>query len=121
MVSPQRILADFGRLYGKDLLVVQAAGGNVSVKTSPLHLAIKASGVRMREMNPSSGWAEADRKQLLAGFGRISGLRSLEARELSYVKLLDRASLTPGRRVSMETGFHVILPENYVLHLHSVG
>lgn len=114
-------MARLGRHFGSDLLAVQAAGGNISVKTSSRRIAIKASGVRLRDMTSASGWAAADRLLIQARLQKIAALTSFRRRESAYAKLLRKASRTAGRRISMETGFHAVLPEQYVLHLHSVA
>src|SRR4051812_18710409 len=108
------------RRFGKDPLRVQAAGGNVSVKTGRDELVIKASGSRLNQMTPSSGWAVADQTLISRSLPKIAAVSSPSRRERSYAGLLGHASKTPGRRVSMETGFHAVLPETYVVHLHSL-
>ena len=118
--SPNRLLAQWGRRYGHDPMLIQAGGGNMSVKTSARRMIIKASGVRLREMTSAFGCAAADPSLIHAKMGGIARLSSYRAQELSYAELLQKACQTPGLRVSMETGFHAIFSDRYVLHLHSV-
>ena len=108
------------RRFGHDPLLVQAAGGNISVKSDPHRMLIKASGVRLSDLNARAGWASGDPDALRRGLTRIRSIRSGRCREKAYASLLGRASKNPPWRVSMEAGFHVAIKERYVAHLHSV-
>src|SRR5260221_13119122 len=99
-------LMRMGRHFGGDPLLVQASGGNVSVKSDEAHIAIKASGARLHEMTPRAGWAMADQNHLAHGLARIPSLKSWKKREGAYVALLKKSSHMPKRHLSMETGFH---------------
>jgi ribulose-5-phosphate 4-epimerase/fuculose-1-phosphate aldolase len=116
-----RKLAKLGERFGHHLTLVQAAGGNISLKRSSSRLTIKASGIRLKEMTPTLGWSEADFPVIRKNLPRISKRTSYKSRELAYANLLQTATRTPGRRVSMEAGFHAILSGQYVIHLHSVA
>jgi len=119
--ASSRLLAELGRRFGWHLTLVQAAGGNISVKKSSSRIVIKSSGVRLCEMTPTFGWAEADYSSINKGLHRILTYPSYSVREHAYGKLLQKSTRTVHRRISMETGFHAILPGRYVLHLHSVS
>jgi len=105
--------------FGKDMLLVQAGGGNVSVKTRD-RLAVKASGIRLGKVSARRGIARADQKKLLAGMAVLGKVPAGTPRELAYVKLLGDAG-TGKWRVSMEAGFHAAIPHTYVAHHHSLA
>ena len=110
-------LASFVRLcrrLGSDTLLAQGGGGNVSLKTGSDEMLITASGGRLAQVGPRRGWARADTQKLRQGMASIGGDRA-------YAKLLARAGLTRGRRISMEAGFHALLPDTCVAHVHSLA
>jgi len=119
--SPLAELVDLCRHLGKDLFLVQAGGGNISVKTGKDSMIIKASGVRLSDVGARRGWAEADAKGLREGLRKIADLASPAGRDRTYAKLLTRVGKTPGWRVSMESGFHALLPDRVVAHVHSLA
>ncbi|MFA6092181.1 MAG: class II aldolase/adducin family protein [Elusimicrobiota bacterium] len=114
-------LLSLARRLGKDPLLVQAAGGNISVKLPSERLLVKASGVRLEELSMKRGIASADLDALRRGLASLESLRSQAARMSAYTRLLTRSGKSPGARVSMETGFHAALSSTYVAHTHSVG
>ena len=94
---------------GADPLLVQAAGGNTSVKRDGV-LWIKASGKLLREAANENIFVPVD----------LAGVREGIER--------DEADPTTGRvlgdtplRPSIETTLHALLPQRVVLHLHSVN
>lgn len=94
---------------------VQGAGGNVSRKIRG-RLAIKASGCRLDRVGEPDTWVECDDSSLRLGI--LGGQISSEERYCEAI-----AQMTRGRtvaRASMETGFHSVLPEEWVLHFHPV-
>jgi ribulose-5-phosphate 4-epimerase/fuculose-1-phosphate aldolase len=119
--SSSRLLAKLGRRFGRHLTLVQAAGGNISIKRDTSRIMIKASGVRLREMTSTFGWAEADYPYITNDLYKILTYSSYNSRERAYTNLLQKATRTPQHRISMETGFHAILPGQYVFHLHSIS
>jgi ribulose-5-phosphate 4-epimerase/fuculose-1-phosphate aldolase len=114
-----RDLVALGRTFAHDRRVIQAAGGNISVKEGRDKLWIKASGVRLRQLTLKRGWALGDRVQIFRGLRHVARVRSSQSREVAYAKLLTRSSRSD-RRVSMEAGFHAVLPQIYLAHLHSL-
>jgi rhamnose utilization protein RhaD (predicted bifunctional aldolase and dehydrogenase) len=94
---------------GADSLLVQAAGGNTSVKRDGV-LWIKASGKFLRAATRENIFVPVDLAGVRAGIER------------------DEADPTAGRvlgdtplRPSIETTLHALLPQRVVLHLHSVN
>ena len=94
---------------GADPQLVQAAGGNTSIKRNGA-LWIKASGKQLRAANTENVFVPLDLAGVRAGVER------------------DEADPTAGRvlgdtalRPSIETTLHALLPHRIVLHLHSVN
>lgn len=104
-----------GAASGPDL--TQGGGGNVSVKTGAERMLVKASGSRLKDLTPASGWA-------LVNYGnikrRIAAGPGGEGEFSDYI----RAQALPVKGVppaspSIETGFHALL-NTAVVHTHSV-
>jgi rhamnose utilization protein RhaD (predicted bifunctional aldolase and dehydrogenase) len=94
---------------GADSLLVQAAGGNTSVKRDGV-LWIKASGKFLRAATRENIFVPVD----LAGVR--TGIERDEA-EPTAGRVLGDTPLRP----SIETTLHALLPQRVVLHLHSVN
>ena len=111
------LLARAGRSAGSGPDLTQGAGGNVSVKVPGGRMLIKASGARLRDVTPTSGYALVDS-------GVIAGrLRRGPAGEDELSDLIKAATLPvdglPPAKPSIETGFHSLL-NSAVVHVHSV-
>ena len=113
---------------GNSLLLVQASGGNNSVKSSAEDvLWIKASGRRLAEVSTKKGGIASLRlsalKELVEQDSTKPKPDGAESRRIFHenaVKQIQAAMLNPGQgRASMETGFHSLLGD-VVLHLHPV-
>jgi ribulose-5-phosphate 4-epimerase/fuculose-1-phosphate aldolase len=108
---------------GNNLLLVQAAGGNNSVKCADSDVMwVKASGVRMASMSREQGFVGvrlSEARRLI----QDRGLRALGRRDAqdAFVQFLQGA-LCNGSvlRPSLEAGFHVCLAQRVILHTHSV-
>jgi rhamnose utilization protein RhaD (predicted bifunctional aldolase and dehydrogenase) len=94
---------------GAEPLLVQAAGGNTSIKRDGA-LWIKASGKQLRAANAENIFVPVD----LAGVR--SGIERDEA-DPTAGQVLGETALRP----SIETTLHALLPQPIVLHLHSVN
>ena len=119
--SALRTLIALSRRLGRDRLLAQAGGGNISVKLGPGSMLIKASGSRLEDVEIKNGWVEADASALRAGLPRLARLKTALARELGYASLVGRAARGPGGRPSMEAGFHAVIPDACVAHVHSAA
>lgn len=100
----------------------QGAGGNVSVKLDNEIMAIKSSGVEIREMNQNHGYSLVNFKKVYEYFlGLPTKInKKIDDRTVSFINdqiinLPNYNSLRP----SIETGFHSVL-KKYVIHSHSV-
>lgn len=95
----------------------QGTGGNISQKIDGL-LWIKASGERLGDVSATRGLAcleiESFTTQLLA-------IQNRPNPEANYSELIKRAAIPGFGRPSMESGFHALLPGEFVFHFHSLA
>ena len=94
---------------GSDPLLVQAAGGNTSIKRDGA-LWIKASGKQLRAAEGGDVFVPVDLAGVRAGIER-------DEADPTAGRVLGDTSLRP----SIETTLHALLPHRVVLHLHSVN
>lgn len=110
-------LADLNRLaasVGGDPALVQAAGGNVSLKCDGI-MWIKASGTWLAQAEAANIMVPLRLAPLLDAFA--SGDPS--ARDC--VAFIDAGLATGALRPSVEATMHAILPESAVIHVHCVS
>ena len=93
---------------GKNILLVQGAGGNSSVKFGDV-LWVKASGTWL---------ADAEDKDIFVPIS-LSGARAALAHGDERMPLAP--GVETGLRASIETSLHALLPQPVVLHVHSVN
>lgn len=92
---------------GADRLIVQAAGGNISLKSEDT-LWIKASGCWMED---------AQKKDIFVPVDLLSLRSNLAHENFDFVpKVVVETRLRP----SIETLFHALIPSRVVLHTHSI-
>jgi rhamnose utilization protein RhaD (predicted bifunctional aldolase and dehydrogenase) len=117
-----RELINISQFAGGDLLLVQGGGGNTSVKSADgARMWIKASGLRLSEVNEGYGYLETDLASLLA-LMRDPALaaRPRAQAHAESVQLIQAATQSDtGLRPSLETTFHAVLGK-VVLHTHPV-
>lgn len=94
---------------GADDSLVQAAGGNTSLKTDDT-LWIKASGVWLSQVMTREGFVAVDRARLLADLAHAPE-RTEDPSAYAHGEAL---------RPSIETTLHALMPHRVVLHVHSV-
>jgi len=117
-----RELIEISHAAGNDEDLVQAGGGNTSVKTERGTMLIKASGTTLGGMAEDRGWVELD----LAAVHQVMNDPALaampdQAREAALVEGLARTRLAgPGERPSVETVVHALLGR-VVIHTHAVA
>jgi rhamnose utilization protein RhaD (predicted bifunctional aldolase and dehydrogenase) len=105
------VLNDLRRMsarVGKNILLVQGAGGNSSVKLDDV-LWVKASGTWL---------ADADDKDIFVPIS-LSGARAALTRDDARMPLAPGANTT--LRASIETSLHALMPHPVVLHVHAVN
>lgn len=108
-------LIKISRLYGKDNRFVIAGGGNTSYKNFE-KIWVKASGSALATID-EEGFAVLDRKKL----GIISEKeysKDTVEREEQVKEDLAAATITKGKRPSVETSMHNAIEYSYVVHLH---
>lgn len=115
-----RDMIEMSRTAGADNRLVQAGGGNTSVKTDGgRRMYVKASGTSLAEMREGRGYRTVNVRQCLEML-EDDGLRSLEPvpREQEVARRLKDACVDdlPGRP-SVETSLHALLGR-CVLHTH---
>lgn len=98
---------------GQDPLLVQAAGGNTSIKEDGV-LWVKASGTELADTLLKDIFLPVRLAPLLTGLER--GDPACETSADFVVKELNPKGLRP----SIETTFHAVLPQRVVVHVHCV-
>ena len=106
-------LIEISHAIGSNNAYVQGGGGNTSVKIDERKMAIKASGVQLRDMNLDHGIAIVDFKKVNLYH------QNPDSDEDKYGEAIKQFALTDSGRPSIETGFHALLGR-YVIHSHSV-
>jgi len=99
---------------GSDPLLVQAAGGNTSLKTDGV-MWIKASGTWLRD---------AEAKDILVPVNHAALMAALEQNDPACEACTDfiRTDLNAaGMRPSIETTVHALMPQRVVVHVHCVN
>ena len=121
----EQLIALSHQIASRGALWTQGPGGNVSCKieeSNGLHLWVKASGTRLESIAESKGLAKASLPGLLEGLTPLMTATDLDAAEIAYAELLKTSAIEGDDlgRPSMETGFHALLPDTFVLHFHTI-
>ena len=114
-------LVEIAKYAGERWDLVQAGGGNASVKTSDGKMYIKASGICLADMSLTGGYAVLDQGKLLRTFQRMLQ-RPCKTKELTDQKAavaLRACRIHCQETASIETWLHAIL-KKYTLHVHPV-
>jgi len=107
-----RALLEYAARIGRDPLLVQAAGGNVSFKHGDV-LWVKASGTWL---------ADAGKREIMVPVHLEPMLRALDTDAAEQAEAFVVAELNAaGLRPSIETTMHGALPHPVVVHVHSIG
>jgi rhamnose utilization protein RhaD (predicted bifunctional aldolase and dehydrogenase) len=96
--------------------LVQAGGGNSSVKISEDKMAIKASGYQMADISADSGYALVNPKIIRERFLGCEDLSAMTDEDSR--KILEEAFIE-GKRPSIETFLHAVSGK-YTLHTHPI-
>ena len=91
--------------------IIQAGGGNTSVKINDETMFIKSSGYQLSEMEENVGYSKVNYKKIVDYFRS-----NLEIKRSDEKELLEN-TLIEGKRPSIETFLHSIT-EKYTLHTH---
>ena len=118
-------LVTISRAVGSDDRLVQAGGGNTSVKNARgTRMHIKASGTGLRDLSPRRGYvtmAMAPLRRLLAD-RRIGAMSDAKREQLVLQTMYDAVTGGPDRsaRPSCEAALHAML-QRYVVHIHPIA
>lgn len=110
-----RDLISISQFYGKDSRFVIAGGGNTSYKNEE-KIWVKASGSSLATIT-EEGFAVLDRSLLNPMSGKQYSENAVE-REEQVKNDLAAATLTKGKRPSVETSMHNVIGYPFVVHLH---
>jgi len=108
-------LIEISRFYGQDNRFVIAGGGNTSYKNAE-KLWVKASGSSLATIT-EEGFAVLDRAKLNLMSGKTYSNLAAEREEEVKNDLAD-ATLSKGKRPSVETSMHNVIDFSFVVHLH---
>ena len=108
-------LISISQFYGCDSRFVIAGGGNTSYKNGE-QLWVKASGSSLATIT-EDGFAVLDREKLNLMSEKVYSSNPTE-REEEVKNDLANATITKGKRPSVETSMHNVIDFEYVVHLH---
>ncbi len=108
-------LIEISQFFGKDKRFVIAGGGNTSYKNND-KIWVKASGSSLASIT-EEGFAILDRELLNRMSDRTYSANAAE-REEQVKNDLAEATLSKGRRPSVETSMHNVINYPFVVHLH---
>ena len=91
--------------------IIQAGGGNTSVKINDETMFIKSSGYQLSEMKENVGYSKVNYKKIVDYFKSHLDIKRSDEKELLENTLIE------GKRPSIETFLHSIT-EKYTLHTH---
>ncbi|NOU87916.1 hypothetical protein GC102_19400 [Paenibacillus sp. LMG 31460] len=115
------ILVAMSKYAGERFDLIQAGGGNSSVKMEDGTMAIKASGYLLSDMDSQRGYSIVNNEKVCEILSREELLiePTKKSREELSNKMLQTTILTPEARPSIETFLHALLSK-YTLHTHPV-
>ncbi|MBN2764764.1 MAG: SDR family NAD(P)-dependent oxidoreductase [Paludibacteraceae bacterium] len=109
-------LIEISQFYGRDSRFVIAGGGNTSYKNAE-KLWVKASGSSLATIT-EDGFAVLDRAKLNLMSDKVYSANAAEREEQVKNDLAD-ATITKGKRPSVETSMHNVIDFAFVVHMHS--
>ncbi len=113
-------LVSVSRRLGERFDLVQAGGGNTSVKTSDGFMYVKSSGLRLSDLKSADSFVKIDNQNLKKDFLETNwAVYEKRQREELANKIVTKNNMTPDRRPSIETLLHSNL-DGFVLHSHPV-
>lgn len=112
---------EISKYAGERLDLVQAAGGNSSVKLDNGEMLIKASGFLLSDVNTEDGYSRVFTKAVaeIVKNKDIINSENKRQRETLTAQFLKKATIDKQNRPSIETLLHSLL-DKYTLHTHSV-
>jgi len=121
MVNHQQALQQISFFAGNRFDLVQAGGGNTSVKLDDHRMLVKASGINLTEVTQDCGYVAVDYlfiRTFLSGFS----LNKLDKKQREVVanESMQSSKLSTTGKPSIETFLHAML-STYTLHTHPVA
>ena len=115
-------LVSMSKYAGERFDLVQAAGGNTSVKLNNNQMIIKASGYLLSEVSHNSGFSSVITSQVASIVNNLDviALGCKREREIATSVLVRKATLDKRNRPSIETLLHSLLLK-YTLHTHPIS
>ena len=115
-------LVDISKYAGERIDLVQAGGGNSSVKLDNGNMLIKASGYSLSEIEVSYGYSNVLTSQIseIVKNEKIITEKSKRKRENIASVLVKKATIDTKNRPSIETLLHSFLLK-YTLHTHPIS
>jgi rhamnose utilization protein RhaD (predicted bifunctional aldolase and dehydrogenase)/NAD(P)-dependent dehydrogenase (short-subunit alcohol dehydrogenase family) len=108
-------LIEISQFYGRDSRFVIAGGGNTSYKNAE-KIWVKASGSSLAAIT-EDGFAVLDRAKLNLMSDKVYSANAAEREEQVNNDLAD-ATITKGKRSSVETSIHNVIDFAFVVHMH---
>ena len=108
-------LISISQFYGRDSRFVIAGGGNTSYKNAE-KIWVKASGSSLAAIT-EDGFAVLDRAKLNLMSDKVYSANAAEREEQVKNDLAD-ATITKGKRPSVETSMHNVIDFAFVVHMH---
>jgi len=120
-MNPVNILVEISKYAGERFDLVQAGGGNSSVKLEDGTMLIKASGFSLSDVEKSMGYSKVNviKVQKIVTNVEILHTKNKREREKLATKLVQEATMDLDNRPSIETLLHSLL-HKYTLHTHPV-
>lgn len=120
-MSKIKDFVEISKYAGERLDLVQAAGGNSSVKLDNGEMLIKASGFLLSDVNEDVGYSRVFTASVAAIVKNEAIIKSDNKRQKESLtaQLLKEATIDKENRPSIETLLHSLLLE-YTLHTHSI-
>jgi len=121
MVEPKQALAGISFFAGNRFDLVQAGGGNTSVKLDDSTMLVKASGINLSEVTAETGYVPVDYqaiREFLAQYD-FSPLDK-KKREKAANTAMESSRLSETGKPSIETFLHALL-STHTLHTHPVS
>lgn len=114
-------LVNISRAIGICSQFVQGGGGNSSVKIDGNLMAIKASGYLLKDMSENDGFSFVNYYDINGHISANKISNDTEDEFSNFIKgKTSQLNGYPKLKPSIETGFHALLPQKYIVHTHSV-
>jgi len=121
-LTPLDRFIEMSRFAGERFDMVQAGGGNASIKLDDRTMLIKASGGLLSEIGPGHGYVKVDYREVLAILDSPVSARTRDRkkRDELLARRVEEAVLDSEGRPSIELFLHALLGK-YTLHIHPIA